>query len=115
MVSAFHGRESDVIRELARVAVRRLAPQEMAFFEETAEAYFEDPVQASWKARTEPLGIGIDALVVASWTLLALPVASSVIGNIATDRVREARRRGWWLTDRFRMGPTVSRRRAAEG
>ncbi|MEV0695704.1 hypothetical protein [Streptomyces sp. NPDC050388] len=97
-MSALQGSE----RELAREAVRRLAPQEMAFFEETADAYFEDPVRASWKARAEPLGIGIDALAVGSWTLFALPVASAVVGNIATDRVREAHRRGWWRRRRAR-------------
>lgn len=101
-MSALQGSERERTRELAREAVRRLAPQEMAFFEETADAYFEDPVRASWKARAEPLGIGIDALAVGSWTLFALPVAASVVGNIATDRVREAHRRGWWRRRRAR-------------
>ncbi|MEU6343467.1 hypothetical protein ABZ883_21300 [Streptomyces sp. NPDC046977] len=88
--------EKERTRELAREAVRRLAPQELPFFEETADAYFEDPAQAPWKARAEPLGIGIEALAVGSWTLFALPVATSVVGTIATDRLREAHRRGWW-------------------
>jgi hypothetical protein len=101
-MSALQGSERERTRELAREAVRRLAPQEMMFFEETADAYFEDPVRASWKARAEPLGIGIDALAVGSWTLFVLPVASSVVGNIVTDHVREAHRRGWWRRRRTR-------------
>ncbi|MFJ4989056.1 hypothetical protein ACIP9H_35320 [Streptomyces sp. NPDC088732] len=76
--------------------MRRLAPPELPYFEETADAYFEDPARAPWKARAEPLGIGIEALAVGSWTLFALPVATSVVGTIATDRLREAHRRGWW-------------------
>lgn len=95
-MSALQGSERERTRELAREAVRWLAPQELAFFEETADAFFEDPVRASWEARAEPLGIGIDALAVGSWTLFALPVATSVVGSIATDRLREAHRRGWW-------------------
>ncbi|GLX48976.1 hypothetical protein Shyhy01_19260 [Streptomyces hygroscopicus subsp. hygroscopicus] len=101
-MSALQGDERERTRGLAREAVRRLAPQELVLFEETADAYFEDPVRASWKARAEPLGIGIDALAVGSWTLFALPVASSVVGNIVTDRVREVRRGGWWRRRRAR-------------
>ncbi|POX53028.1 hypothetical protein C3488_06790 [Streptomyces sp. Ru72] len=84
------------MRELAREAVRRLAPEELAFFDETADAYFEDPARASRKARPEPLGIGIEAIVVSTLTAFALPVAATVAGNIATDVMREERRRGWW-------------------
>jgi hypothetical protein len=82
--------------------VRWLAPQELAFFEETADAYFEDPEPATRKARPEPLGIGIDAVAVGMWTLFALPVAATVAGNIATDVMREERRRGWWRRRRAR-------------
>lgn len=89
-------------RELAREAVRRLAPEELAFFEETADAYFEDPARAPRKARPEPLGIGIEAIVVSTLTAFALPVAATVAGNIATDAMREERRRGWWRRRRAR-------------
>lgn len=108
-VSALQDSEREQTRELAREAVRRLAPHEMMFFEETADVYFEDPAGASSRARAEPLGIGIDALAVGSWTLFALPVASSVVGNIVTDRVREAHRRGWWRRRHARAGDRTDR------
>lgn len=82
--------------DLAREAVRRLAPEELELFEETAGAYFDDPRRGDRKARQEPLGIGIDAVVIGTLTQFALPVASAVAGNIATDVLRRERRRGWW-------------------
>lgn len=82
--------------DLAREAVRRLAPEELALFEETAAAYFDDPRREGRKARQEPLGIGIDAVVIGTLTQFALPVAATVAGNIATDIMRQVRRRGWW-------------------
>ncbi|MEK2477734.1 hypothetical protein [Streptomyces noursei] len=87
-------------RDLAREAVRRLAPEELALFEETAEAYFDDPRRGDRKVRQEPLGIGIDAVVIGTLTQFALPVASAVAGNIATDVLRRERRRGWWRLGR---------------
>ncbi|GHK00771.1 hypothetical protein SY2F82_25680 [Streptomyces sp. Y2F8-2] len=89
-------------RELAREAVRRLAPDELAFFDEAADAYFENPARTTRKARPEPLGIGIEAIVVSTLTAFALPVAATVAGNIATDVMREERRRGWWRRRRTR-------------
>lgn len=86
--------------DLAREAVRRLAPEELALFEETAEAYFDDPRREDRKTRQEPLGIGIDAVVIGTLTQFALPVASAVAGNIATDVLRRERRRGWWRPGR---------------
>jgi hypothetical protein len=83
-------------RELARQAVGRLAPNELAFFEDTADAYFDDPARTSRKARPEPLGIGIDAVAIGTWTVFALPVAASVAANMATDFLRADHRRGWW-------------------
>ncbi|MFF4209932.1 hypothetical protein ACFYZE_11375 [Streptomyces sp. NPDC001796] len=94
-------------RELAREAVRRLAPEELAFFDETADAYFEDPARATRKARPEPLGIGIEAIVVSTLTAFALPVAATVAGNIATDVMREERRRGWWRRRRARADDCI--------
>ncbi|MFH8680706.1 hypothetical protein [Streptomyces lydicus] len=85
---------------MAREAVRRLAPEELALFEETAEAYFDDPRREDRKTRQEPLGIGIDAVVIGTLTQFALPVASAVAGNIATDLLRRERRRGWWRPGR---------------
>ncbi|WEB44863.1 hypothetical protein MOV08_40000 [Streptomyces yunnanensis] len=87
-------------RDLAREAVRRLAPEELALFEGTAEAYFDDPRRGDRKVRQEPLGIGIDAVVIGTLTQFALPVASAVAGNIATDVLRRERRRGWWRLGR---------------
>ncbi|MFE7045394.1 hypothetical protein ACFU9X_40095 [Streptomyces atratus] len=101
-MSALRNSETERTRELAQGAVRWLAPQELAFFEETADAYFEDPVRATRKARPEPLGIGIDAIAVGTWTVFALPVAAAVAGNIATDVMREERVRGWWRRRRAR-------------
>ncbi|MFE2156821.1 hypothetical protein ACFW9M_03300 [Streptomyces lydicus] len=86
--------------DLAREAVRRLAPEESALFEETAEAYFDDPRREDRKSRQEPLGIGIDAVVIGTLTQFALPVASAVAGNIATDALRRERRRRWWRPGR---------------
>ncbi|GGX12947.1 hypothetical protein GCM10010341_38060 [Streptomyces noursei] len=77
-----------------------MAPEELALFEETAEAYFDDPRRGDRKARQEPLGIGIDAVVIGTLTQFALPVASAVAGNIATDVLRRERRRGWWRLGR---------------
>ncbi|AJC61150.1 hypothetical protein GZL_08624 [Streptomyces sp. 769] len=85
---------------MAREAVRRLAPEELALFEGTAEAYFDDPRRGDRKVRQEPLGIGIDAVVIGTLTQFALPVASAVAGNIATDVLRRERRRGWWRLGR---------------
>ncbi|MGP8296712.1 hypothetical protein ACTPOK_01830 [Streptomyces inhibens] len=82
--------------------MRRLAPEELALFEETAQAYFDDPGRGNRKARQEPLGIGIDAIVIGTLTQFALPVAAAVAGNIVTDVMRQERRRGWWRRRRAR-------------
>ncbi|MGW2461845.1 hypothetical protein ACWC2M_22850 [Streptomyces sp. NPDC001761] len=87
--------EMEWARELARAAVRHLAPHELALFEETADAYFEDPVGTAAGTRSEPLGIGIEVIAAGAWTLFALPVATAVAGNIATDALREGRSRRW--------------------
>ncbi|MCK7625868.1 hypothetical protein MUU72_22655 [Streptomyces sp. RS10V-4] len=88
-------------RGLAREAVRQLAPEELALFEETAAAYFDDPRQEGRRTRPEPLGIGIDAVLIGTLTQFALPVAAAVVSNIATDALRREGRRGrWWRRSR---------------
>ncbi|WP_335937447.1 hypothetical protein [Streptomyces sp. PTD5-9] len=94
-MSASGESETERARRLAREAVRRLAPEELAFFEGSAHAYFEDPARVARKARSEPLGIGIDAIAVTTLTAFALPVAATVASSIATDVMRDGRRRGW--------------------
>ncbi|MFD8597100.1 hypothetical protein ACFV1L_19070 [Kitasatospora sp. NPDC059646] len=89
-------------RELAREAVRRLAPHELELFEETADVYFEDPAGTLARARPEPLGIGLEVVAAGAWTLFALPVAASVAGNLATEALREGRGRRWWPRRRAR-------------
>ncbi|MFJ5535231.1 hypothetical protein [Streptomyces sp. NPDC093261] len=94
--------EVEWARELARAAVRRLAPHELELFEETADVYFEDPGGTAARTRPEPLGIGIEVIAAGAWTLFALPVATAVAGNLATDALREGRGRRWWPRRRSR-------------
>jgi hypothetical protein len=83
------GLDQALVEELARQALQRAAPEELALFPETAAEYFADPAAVlSPRRRDEPVGFGLD---LAMLTPYALAVAGSVLSFLAStvaDAVR---------------------------
>ncbi|MGW4161219.1 hypothetical protein [Streptomyces sp. NPDC004788] len=104
---------------LARAAVARLAPDELALFEETAAAYFARPAAGrtaragTGAPRTEPLGMGIE-MAVDLVTGAALAVSAEVAHQLCTDAGRAvAERTRPWLS-RLRRRPAPPAEEPAE-
>ena len=75
--------------ELARAAVRVVAPEESPVFDETAQEYHAHPRVARGLERTEELGFGLDLAMV---TPVALAVAGAVVHYLVSafaDRAAE--------------------------
>lgn len=76
-------RDRRLVTSLARGAVSRAAPDELAQFEVTAEAFLETPKRARRAARRdEPLGLGLESLNVLVSTV-ALGVTIEVLKHLA--------------------------------
>jgi hypothetical protein len=81
--------DDEVVGEVARGLVAQTAPQELPLFRATSEAYFANPEQVlgGKEDRDEMLGFGAEAAVVTLLTPVALEVAKTVVGYLATQLV----------------------------
>jgi hypothetical protein len=73
--------ENQLIAELAREQVAKIAPQELPLFRTTSEAYFENPERTLERAssRDEKLAFGGVEVGVAFLTPFVMPVAKEVV------------------------------------
>jgi hypothetical protein len=74
--------ESELVTELARLALEQAAPEELVLFQDNAREYFKDPQAAlSPERRDEALGFGLDLAILTPYVLAA---ATSVIHFLAS-------------------------------
>ena len=87
--------ERDLTGELARAVIGRVAPEELALFEETEADYFRDPgVVLRAGRRDEAVGFGLDLALLTPYVLvvgaavvhfLAAVVSDAVVGEVADE------------------------------
>jgi hypothetical protein len=109
-----HSRD-DVIRELARDVVAENFGVELPTFDETADAYFDDPAGTLPSRTDETLGSGIVLTVAAAVALFVADKGVDFLLNVAAEGA------GSWLARTFRRRssgavsiPPVPADRAAE-
>lgn len=68
------------VREIARVVVSRVAPEELVFFDAASEAYFRDRGRREARTGRDPLGFGVTEVVT-----LVTPVALAVSAAVADE------------------------------
>jgi hypothetical protein len=90
-----HAVDDALVRDLARKAVRRTAPEELPLFRPASERYFADPGEALRRRRREQevLGFGSEAVIVLL-TPVALTIATDVLKDLAAQLARSAGARG---------------------
>jgi hypothetical protein len=82
--------ERDLVGELARVVVGRVAPEELGLFEETEADYFRDP-RLALKAggRDEAVGFGLDMALLTPYVLVAGAAVVRFLAAVVSDAVRD--------------------------
>jgi len=85
--------ETELVAELARLALERAAPEELVLFPETAEEYFKDPQAVlDPKRRDEALGFGLDLAMLTPFVLaVATPVIRFLASTVAEAAGQEAK------------------------
>jgi hypothetical protein len=102
----------ELTRELARLALHRAAPDELAIFDDLVVEYFADP-QAALHAvdRDETLGFGLDLTLLTPYVLAVAGYVLPLLNDMMTEvaKSREARWSGpgsaGWST--ARPGPAL--------
>ena len=80
--------ERDLTGELARAVIGRVAPEELALFEETEADYFRDPgVVLRAGRRDEAVGFGLDLALLTPYVLAAGAAVLRYLGAIVSDIV----------------------------
>jgi hypothetical protein len=82
--------ERDLVGELAQAALRRVAPEELAVFEETEADYFRDP-ESFWHARRrdEAVGFGLELALLTPYVLAVGTAVVRFLASTLTDAVRD--------------------------
>jgi hypothetical protein len=85
--------ETELVAELARLALEQAAPEELVLFPETAEEYFKDPQAVlDPKRRDEALGFGLDLAMLTPFVLaVATPVIRFLASTVAEAAGQEAK------------------------
>ena len=82
--------ERDLVGELARVVVGRLAPDELGLFEETAADYFRDPgLVLRTGTRDEPVGFGLDLALLTPYVLVAGTAVVHFLAAVVSGAVHD--------------------------
>ena len=80
--------ERDVVGELARAVVERVAPEELALFEETEADYFRDPgVVLRAGRRDEAVGFGLDLALLTPYVLVVGAAVVHFLAAVVSDAV----------------------------
>lgn len=75
-----------LIAELAGLVVDRGAPEEMPIFSEVATEYFRDPQRSLRNGgKDEPLGFGVDLVLLGPYALAVATPVVQFLGSIAAD------------------------------
>ncbi|MFF5705241.1 hypothetical protein ACFY7H_22480 [Streptomyces sp. NPDC012794] len=97
-----HHHDREETARLARSAVAEIAPEELELFDQTARAFFAQPVPHRAATARDPIGMGLET-VVGVLSGVALAVTTSVLQHVAVQAADRTR-------NRFRFG---RRRQAA--
>jgi hypothetical protein len=82
--------ERDLVGELARVVVGRVAPDELGLFEETAADYFRDPgLVLRTGTRDEAVGFGLDLALLTPYALVAGTAVVHFLVAVVSDAVHD--------------------------
>jgi hypothetical protein len=86
--------ERDLVGELARVVVERVAPEELGLFEETEADYFRDPgLVLRARSQDEAVGFGLDVAMLTPYVLVAgtavVHFLAAVVSDVIHDEVRD--------------------------
>jgi hypothetical protein len=85
---AGHDAERDLVSELGRAVVRRVAPEELELFAETEADYFRDPgLTLRGGHRDEAVGFGLDLVLLTPYVLAAGAAVLRYLGAIVSDIV----------------------------
>jgi hypothetical protein len=84
--------ERDLVGELARAVVERVAPEELGLFEETEADYFRDPgLVLRAGRRDEAVGFGLDLALLTPYVLVAgaavVHFLTDVVSGVVADEV----------------------------
>jgi hypothetical protein len=89
-----HTAEQELVGELTRAVVRRVAPEELGLFAETEADYFRDPgLVLSARSRDEAVGFGLDLALLTPYALVAgtavVHFLAAVVSGAVSDEVRD--------------------------
>jgi hypothetical protein len=80
----------ELTRELARVALHRAAPDELAIFDDLVVEYFADPQAALHPVdRDETLGFGLDLTLLTPYVLAAAAYVLPLLNEMMTEVAKE--------------------------
>jgi hypothetical protein len=82
--------ERDLVGELARAVVERVAPEELGLFAETEADYFRDPGLALRAgSRDEAVGFGLDLALLTPYVLAVGTAVVRFLATVVSDAVRD--------------------------
>jgi hypothetical protein len=85
--------ERDLVGELARAVVRRVAPEELGLFEETEADYLRDPgSMLKTGRRDEAVGFGLDMGLLTPYVLVVGTAVVHFLAAVVSDTVRDEAR-----------------------
>lgn len=94
------GEHDDLTRQLARLALERVAPEELVLYDESSAEYFADPQAVlDPRRRQETVGFGLDLALLTPYVLAVSGTAVTLIGGWLTDAVSDEAKGvvGRWL------------------
>jgi len=82
--------EKVLVGELTCTVLRRVAPEELVVFDETAADYFRDPeLVLNGRRRDEAVGFGLEMALLTPYVLAVGTVVVRFLGSIVSDAVRD--------------------------
>jgi hypothetical protein len=101
----------DLARELARLALDRAAPDELAIFDDLAAEYFADPQAALHPPdRDETLGFGLDLTLLTPYVLAVVGYVLPLLNDMVSEAAKEQGTAliGSWLGRVIRREPRAA-------
>lgn len=85
-----HDAERDLVGELGRTVVRRVAPEELGLFAETEADYFRNPGLALRAgSRDEAVGFGLEMALMTPYVLAVGTAVVRFLATVVSDAVRD--------------------------
>lgn len=82
--------DQDLVTELARTVIGRVAPDELAVLPIVAQDYFADPDGTlDPRDRDHPLGFGLDLVLLSPYVLAVATPVVQFLGSLATDIAKD--------------------------